>query len=127
MKDWGNRGAQFVLGDGAACVRDSCLDLVAFNPPYLRAEGTEDAAVEGGTGLEVPLEFLKGALRVVKPGGMVVFLLSDDAKLGDFEAECSKAGRALRLLASRRLFFEELSVYEASPRQSDRHLLAVNR
>ena len=113
MDDW-RATANVMLCDGASCFRDSSFDLVAFNPPYLRGRG--DRAVEGGEGLEVPLWFLKEALRVVKRDGRVVFVLDQDAEIGEFSDECSRSGFDLRKAASEHLFFEELTVYEAVPR-----------
>jgi methylase of polypeptide subunit release factors len=113
MKDWEKTGASYVLTDGAACIRDAGFDLVAFNPPYL-AEDVTDRATQGGRALEVPRSFLREALRVVRRSGKVVFLLNQDAQMPEFRAICSAAGFALKRIASRRLFYEELTVYEAS-------------
>ena len=114
MRDWEDGRTDYVLADGASCLRDSCFDLVAFNPPYLRTEGIADRTVEGGPGLEVPMNFLREALRVVRPSGRVVLLLNDDADEEDFKQECLRMGFGFRRVASRRVFFEELSVFEAS-------------
>ena len=103
---------QFVLADRATCLRDSAFDLVAFNPPYLREE-IVDSAVDGGVDLEVPHRFLDEALRVVKPSGKVVFLLSDEAELGELEMVCAAKRFRAHKVASERGFFEELSVYIA--------------
>ncbi len=112
MADWSEKGAQFVLADCASSLRDSTFDLVAFNPPYLRGE-IEDRAVDGGPELEAPKRFLKEALRIVKPAGKVVFLLNEEADLGEFERICAALGFRVRKVASERVFFEELAVYVA--------------
>ncbi len=114
MIDWKKAGIDFILADGASCLRSSTFDLVAFNPPYLVAQVGSDPAVEGGDELEVPLKFLKEALRVVKPDGVVVMLLNDGADLPKFREVCSGSGFRLRRVASRRAFFEELAVYVVS-------------
>jgi methylase of polypeptide subunit release factors len=114
MADWMAKGANFVLADGSSCLRDSCVDLVAFNPPYLREEGTGDRTVEGGVELEAPRRFLEDALRVVKQEGKIVLLLNGDADLEKFWPLCARRGFGLKRLATRHLFFEELSAYEAS-------------
>jgi tRNA1(Val) A37 N6-methylase TrmN6 len=117
MKDWSEWGADYVISDGASCLRNCSFDLVAFNPPYLRSEVRLDRAVEGGLELEVPIKFLRCALRAVKRTGRVVMLLNDQAPIGEFEKECSISGFELRRLSSRRVFFEELAVYEAKARR----------
>jgi release factor glutamine methyltransferase len=114
MDDWKGSGGQYLLADCASCLRDSSFDLVAFNPPYLRVDGTDDSTVEGGIGLEVPKRFLEEALRVVRPAGRVVMLLNDQADIDEFGRICASRGFILKRIGSRRVFFEELSVYEAS-------------
>jgi len=112
MTDWRGKGVQFVLADRATCLKDSAFDLVAFNPPYLQGE-IVDSAIDGGVDLEVPHRFLDEALRVVKPSGKVVFLLSDEAEFGELEMVCAAKRFRAHKVASERGFFEELSVYIA--------------
>lgn len=115
MQDWREKGANFVLSDGASCMRDSTFDLVAFNPPYLRGK-TRDSTVDGGEGLEVPKMFMQESLRVVKGSGKVLFLLNQEADIRDFEAICGSRGFSIKEVASERGFFERLSVYVAEKR-----------
>jgi len=115
MTDWGTWGADFLIADGASCLRAGSFDLVVFNPPYLPVEVADDPSTEGGAGLEVPLRFLREALRMVKRTGRIVMLLNDQASIGEFEVECSHHGFRLTRVAKQHIFFEELSVYEASP------------
>jgi release factor glutamine methyltransferase len=119
MRDWKSAGANYVLADVASCLGDSTVELVAFNPPYLAAAEAEDRAVGGGTELEVAVRFLRDALRVVKRSGRVVMLLNDGADPELFEEVCSSVGFTMRRVAARRVFFEELVVYEASAKGAD--------
>jgi len=114
MTDWRISGSNLVMADGASCLRSGSFDLVAFNPPYLPAEVADDPTTEGGAALEVPMRFLRDALRAVKLTGRIVILLNDQAPMGEFETECSRHGFTLAKVATRHLFFEELSVYEAT-------------
>jgi len=114
MADWRRRGVSFVLADAASCMRQASFDLVAFNPPYLKEESGGDPAVEGGSGLEVPRKFLAEALRVVKTDGKVVMLVNGEAEVSDLQRELARSGFRMRKVATRHLFFENLSVYEAS-------------
>jgi methylase of polypeptide subunit release factors len=111
--DWKEKGANYILADTATCMKSSCFDLVAFNPPYLPEE-TADRTTQGGERLEVPKSFLREALRVVKREGKVVFLLSQLADMSEFGEICASAGFGFRRIASMKMFFEELTVYEAS-------------
>lgn len=109
--------AEVVLADMASCFRDGVFDLVAFNPPYLPSEGIEDRTVDGGKGgLGIPLAFLGDGLRVLKPGGRVVLLLSDEADLGEFRRVVHGMGLAVEEKAKEGLFFENLYVFEVSGR-----------
>ncbi len=91
------------------------FDLVVFNPPYLRgaAEGPEDLCwAGGGTGLELTDRFLAGAKEHLEKGGRLLVLFSTDVQTDDRER--SLRGWKVKVIASRRLFFEELSVLELS-------------
>ena len=112
--DWRPEGIEFVLTDAASCLRPDTFDLVAFNPPYLAVEVSDDRAVEGGEELQVPKAFLREALRTVKRTGKIVFLLNDEANVREFEEMCSEKSFALTRLAAHRVFFEELAVYSAA-------------
>lgn len=114
MSDWKEEGANYVLADGASCLRPFAFDLVAFNPPYIAADVREDLAVEGGRRLDVPKKFLGEALRAVKERGRVLFLLNDEADTQEFRELCERNGFRLELKESERIFFEELAVYEAT-------------
>jgi len=105
--------ANFVLADAASCFREGSFDLVAFNPPYLPSEGITDRTVDGGSGGEaITLRFLSDAMRVSKPRGKLLVLLSSENPLEPIELTCREKGFSMRLLTSKRLFYETLSVYE---------------
>ena len=112
--DWRGKGIDLVLADAASCFRPGSFDLVAFNPPYLAVGVSHDRAVEGGERLEVPKAFLVEGLRTVKGTGKIVFLLNDEAHVGEFEELCSVKSFTLKRLAASRVFFEELAVYSAA-------------
>ena len=116
--DWrGGRGS-FLLADAASCFRDECFDLVVFNPPYLPSETIEDLAVDGGVGgIEVPLHFLREAMRVVRKRGRILMLLSSENPLEQIRRECSAKGFEVQKVAEKRLFYEELYVFEAASKQ----------
>jgi release factor glutamine methyltransferase len=102
---------ELVLADRAKCFRDGVFDLVFFNPPYIPSGPVEDEAVDGGQGgIEVPIAFLEEGLRVLRRGGAIVALLSNEADLGSFLSHCDILGIAVESVAEKRLFYETLSV-----------------
>jgi len=113
MADWKDSGANFVLADGASCIRRSAFDLVAFNPPYVPVKAEEDATVGGGEQLEVPKAFLRDSLKVVRRGGEILFLLNNEANLDEFRRICAGKGFDLKAIVTQRVFFEELTAYSA--------------
>jgi release factor glutamine methyltransferase len=113
ISDWTLAGANYVLADRASCFREGAFDTVVFNPPYLRSEGVRDVAVDAGTDDEVPLAFLREALRVVKDSGRIIMLLSGEKASDRVGEECARRGFVLTRIGGRHLFYEELSVYEA--------------
>lgn len=102
---------QVVRTNLAAGVRGP-FDVVAFNPPYLEGRPRDelDRAWAGGDrGSEVSVRFLTDLPRILRPGGRAYLLLSRDNVDARVLAE---SGFRARLVASRRLFFEDLDVLE---------------
>jgi len=103
-----------ILCDRARPLREAVFDLVVFNPPYLPDQpGLRDPSVDGGPGGgEVPGLFLEEALRVVKPGGRVYFVLSSLTSLDGVKKASEAYGARIWLRAERHFLFERLQVYE---------------
>jgi len=120
MRDWAE-SSDVILADRAGCFRDGVFDLVAAPTPVSGRLGDGRSCRGRGPGLEVPLAFLEEALRVVRNDGRVVLLLNQEADLTAFEKACGARGFELRRVASARLFFEVLSVYEAASAKIHSH------
>jgi release factor glutamine methyltransferase len=102
-----------VLADAAKCFREGVFDLVFFNPPYLPSDRIEDAAVDGGRGgTQVPISFLREALRAMKENGTVMVLLSEAGDVGSFLECCKSLGLYVEPVAERNLFYEKLVVFK---------------
>ena len=113
--DWEGGKSEIVIADTATCFVSESFDLVVFNPPYLPSSVIEDRAVDGGRGgVEVPLRFLREALRVVKRSGKVVMVLSSHSLIAEIELECARMNVRVRRTSEKELFFERLYVLEAS-------------
>ena len=112
---------QIVLTDRAKCFRDGSFDLVYFNPPYLPSQTIEDRAVDGGpSGVEVPIAFLEEGLRVLRRGGRILALLSEEGDVSAFLARCSELGLSASQVGERKIFYETLRVFEMSRREEGR-------
>jgi release factor glutamine methyltransferase len=95
-----------------------CFDLIVFNPPYLRGEGTEisDLAWAGGrTGTETLARFLEQAPAHLNPSGRIVVIVSSDMEPTPLKEMLDPF--QLKELRAQHLFFEELRVLELRPRE----------
>ena len=90
------------------------FDLVVCNLPYLATDEILDVATDGGRdGLEVPKKILDSVCRNIKSTGKFIFVTSS---LSDFQGLIGYAqglGLDCRIVAKKRLFFEELILVEA--------------
>lgn len=89
------------------------FDLVLFNPPYLPVEegGELERAWAGGRGgIEVVSRFLHGLPDHLAEGGRALLLVSSKMDLKNLFSQFEWLNG--RTLASRKFFFEELSVLE---------------
>lgn len=89
------------------------FDLTVCNMPYLATDGILDAATDGGrNGIEVPMRIINSVLQNISDGGKFAFVtssLSDYAALLDYVRD---AGMKTRIVARKKLFFEELMLAE---------------
>ena len=95
-----------------------CFDLIVFNPPYLRGEGTEacDLAWAGGrTGTETLGRFLEQAPAHLNPAGRIVVIVSSDMEQVPLKEMLDPF--LAKELRAQHLFFEELRVLELRPRE----------
>ena len=90
------------------------FDLIVCNMPYLPSDEIVDVAVDGlQEGLEVPLQIIKSAKSVLKKNGKIIFLTSSLANYKRLLEETESLGFRVRIIATKKLFFEELVLIEA--------------
>lgn len=90
------------------------FDLVVCNLPYLATDKVLDAATDGGIeGFEIPKKIFDSIQKNIKIGGKFLFVttsLSNYQKLMEYTRKlCLEP----RILAKKKLFFEELILVEA--------------
>jgi release factor glutamine methyltransferase len=100
---------EFILCEGCEAIRNSCLDFVFFNPPYLRGESEQDKTIFGGeSGTEVTRKFVAESVRVLRVDGEIVFVLSSLADWRGLLSELKSDGLSIECIGIRKLFFERL-------------------
>jgi len=91
------------------------FDLVVCNLPYLPSEEISDPAVDGlRGGVEVPIKIIDSASKVIKEKGKIIFLTSSLAKHAELVKQVQKLGFVTRVIATKKLFFEELILVECT-------------
>ena len=89
------------------------FDFIVCNLPYLATDEIIDIATDGGTeGFEIPKKIFDSAVKNLKKGGKFIFVtssLSNYQKLIDY---VQKLGLKPKILAKKKLFFEELILVE---------------
>lgn len=93
---------------------DEKFDLIIFNPPYLPEHkyDKEKDTTGGKKGYETITRFLKQAKNHLDKNGKILLLFSSLSKPGIIKTRMKKLNYESRLLAKKRIFFEELYVYE---------------
>ncbi|MDH3657117.1 MAG: methyltransferase domain-containing protein [Nitrosopumilus sp.] len=90
------------------------FDFIVCNLPYLATDEILDIATDGGAeGFEIPKKIFDSVHKNLKENGKFIFVtssLSNYQKLVDY---AQKLGWKTRILAKKKLFFEELILIEA--------------
>ena len=110
--------AHTIIEDCICCNAADALcidfDLVICNMPYLPSDKIADATVDGlHEGLEVPLRIIKAAKNVLKKNGKMIFLTSSLANYEKLLKLTESLGFQVKIVATKKIFFEELILVEA--------------
>ena len=91
------------------------FDLVVCNLPYLPSEEMSDPAVDGlCDGVEGPIKIIGSASKVTKEKGKIIFLTSSLANHIELVQQVQKLGFVTKVIAKKKLFFEELILVECT-------------
>ena len=93
------------------------FNLIIFNPPYLPEDSREpqDSKLQttaGKKGYELIIRFLKQAENYLLKNGVILLLFSSLSKPNIILKKAKELNYEFNLLARKKLFFEELFVYE---------------
>lgn len=98
----------------AASALTQKFDLIVCNLPYLPSDEIVDRTVDGGAqGLEMPTRIIESASGCVKAGGKMLLLTSSLANYQKLMEATQSRGFSVKILAKKKLFFEELILIEA--------------
>ena len=90
------------------------FDLVVCNLPYLATDEILDIATDGGPeGLEIPLKIIKSAIPCLNTTGKFLFVTSSLSNYQALIDATKKQGLTAKVIAKKKLFFEELIIIEA--------------
>ncbi len=96
------------------------FDTIVFNPPYLPDEPlARDVALDGGRkGYELLERFLREVGEYLEENGKVLFVFSSLTNEADVNRVLEEQGFEWKLLATKRIFFEELYVCLATKKKN---------
>jgi len=91
------------------------FDLVVCNLPYLPSNEITDSTVDGlHEGVVIPLKIIKSAKSVTKKRGRLLFLTSSLANYEELIKQTQSLGLRTKIIATKKMFFEELILVEAT-------------
>ncbi len=107
-----NLGFKVILSDLFSKVKGK-FDIIAFNPPYLpldknEPKSSQPSTTAGKKGNELIIKFLKNAKKYLDENGKIFLITSSLSETVDFV----KLGYKPKKINSRKLFFEELFLWE---------------
>jgi len=108
-----NKKAENRICCDAAEALNCKFDLIICNMPYLQSDEITDRRVDGGKeGIEVPLKIIKSAIRCLDDSGKMLFVTSTLSNYTKLMEEAKKLGLDCKIVARKKLFFEELLIIE---------------
>lgn len=89
------------------------FDFIVCNLPYLATDDILDIATDGGKeGFEIPKKIFDSALQNLEETGKFVFVTSSLSNYQKLIEYAQKLGLETRIMAKKKLFFEELILVE---------------
>ncbi|VVC04328.1 putative S-adenosylmethionine-dependent methyltransferase [Candidatus Bilamarchaeum dharawalense] len=115
------KSVQFIESDLFSNVPKQQFDAILFNPPYLPTsreeviEGDLNLAFDGGPdGLSVIKQFLNHVDSYLKPGGVLLIILSSLTNEKAIIRKLQEMGYKINFIAQEKFFFEKLYLTKAT-------------
>ena len=90
------------------------FDFIVCNLPYIATEQVTDVATDGGAeGFEIPKKIFDSVICNMAKGGKFVFVTSSLSNYEKLIRYAEKIGLQTKIIARKRLFFEELILVES--------------
>ena len=107
------QASNLVCCHGASAINQR-FDLIVCNLPYLATDDIIDIATDGGKdGLEVPRKIIDTIPACLAPEGRFLFVTSSLSDYTGLILHCRTLGMDAEIVATKRLFFEELILVRA--------------
>ena len=91
------------------------FDFIVCNLPYLATDGILDIATDGGTeGFEIPKKIFDSVIDNMAKNAKFVFVTSSLSNYQKLIEYAQKLGLKTRIIAKKKLFFEELILVEST-------------
>ena len=104
-----------VCCNSSDALKESKFDFIICNLPYLATDKILDIATDGGPeGLEIPLKIIKSAIPCLNTSGKFLFVTSSLSNYFGLIDAIKKQGLRAKIIAKKKLFFEELIIIEAA-------------
>ena len=95
------------------------FDFIVCNLPYLATDSILDISTDGGKeGFEIPKQIFDSVFPLIKEGGKFVFVTSSLSNYGKLLDYAQNYGLASKIIAKKKLFFEELILISATNESS---------
>lgn len=102
-----------VCCNGADAIKSE-FDLIVCNLPYLATDEILDIATDGGAdGFDIPKKIFDSVKKNIRKGGKFIFVTSSLSDYQKLIYYAEKLGLNAKIIAKKKLFFEELILVEA--------------
>jgi release factor glutamine methyltransferase len=109
---------EFIVCDLLSAIKDSSVDLIVFNPPYLPSDDyktdIDRQTLQFYEGGDIIVKFMKDVKRVIKSSGVCYMVFSSLTKIENAMFIARSLFNKIEFVAEKEFFFEKLYVVKFS-------------